>query len=81
MIERADDADALRVRRPHREAGAAHAGNRALVGAQETVRVDVGAGRESCEVVLVDLERERVRIVALVPAAVAAIRSERDTAS
>ena len=70
VIERADDADALGVRRPDREADAAHAGDRALVSAEEAVRVDVAAARESCEVVFVDLERERVRIVALVPAAV-----------
>jgi len=40
------------------------------VPAQETMRVDVRAAREAREVVVVDLERKRVRVVALVPAAV-----------
>ncbi len=70
VIERADDADALGVRRPDGEADAAHAGDRALVSAEEAMRVDVTAAREACEVALVDLERERVRVVALVPTAV-----------
>jgi hypothetical protein len=70
MIEGADDADALRVRRPHGEADAGHAVDRQRVRAEKPVGVHVTAGSEAREVARVDVQRERIRVVALVPNAV-----------
>ena len=67
MIERADHADALGVRSPNGEAHARDAVDRELVRAEEAVRVDVIAVREAREVARVDVRREGVRVVVLVP--------------
>ena len=76
VVERADDAHAFRVRRPDREADAAHALDRELVRAEEAMRVQVVAVREAREIELLDVDRERIRVVLLVPSAVEALPAQ-----
>ena len=70
MVEGADDAHALGVRCPHREANARYPVDCYGVSAEETVRVVVLPAGEASQVLGLQLRCKAVRIVVLVPVAV-----------
>ncbi len=67
MVERADDADALGVRRPDREAHPRHVADAPRMRAEESVSVEVVACAEALEVRRIELRRKAIRVVVLVP--------------
>ncbi len=62
MVEFADDADALRVRRPDREAGAGHAIDHPQVSAKLVVNAPFVALAEKVEVDLAQRRQERISV-------------------